>query len=155
MLTRVKCSLIQRLLIPSAETLSIVQCYVRTIKTLLYLDPSAVLLTGVSPTLAEYLQQNRPDTLRTIVTQLTQAALSDDPEAAQSDLLLSELQKYARSRHQSVTNGIILFIARKPLGKIETQTMRAATKKTRTDRGTPSLFIFNQGRTVNLNLWTY
>jgi anaphase-promoting complex subunit 2 len=87
-----KQSLKQRLLIPSAETLSIVQCYVRTIKTLLYLDPSAVLLAGVSATLAEYLQQNRPDTLRTIVTQLTQAALSDDPEAAQSDLLLSELQ---------------------------------------------------------------
>jgi hypothetical protein len=90
-------SLKQRLLIPSAETLSIVQCYVRTIKTLLYLDPSAVLLAGVSATLAEYLQQNRPDTLRTIVTQLTQAALSDDPEAAQSDLLLSELQKCVQS----------------------------------------------------------
>lgn len=73
------------------------QCYVRTIKTLLYLDPSAVLLAGVSATLAEYLQQNRPDTLRTIVTQLTQAALSDDPEAAQSDLLLSELQKCVQS----------------------------------------------------------
>ena len=69
-----------RLLKPGADTANIIQVYICAIKALRQLDPSGVTLEAVSDRVRNYLKA-RPDTVRQIVTSLT------DPET--SDLLES------------------------------------------------------------------
>jgi len=59
-----------RLLHAGASTVDIVQQYIGTIKTLLELDPSGVVLELVSPPVKEYLRE-RKDTIRCVVTMMT------------------------------------------------------------------------------------
>ena len=65
-----------RLLKPGADTANIIQVYVSAIKALRQLDPSGVTLEAVSDRVRTYLKA-RPDTIRQIVTSLT------DPETSE------------------------------------------------------------------------
>ena len=65
-----------RLLKPGADTANIIQVYVSAIKALRQLDPSGVTLDAVSDRVRSYLKA-RPDTVRQIITALT------DPETSE------------------------------------------------------------------------
>jgi anaphase-promoting complex subunit 2 len=65
-----------RLLLPGVDTANIIQVYVSAIKALSCLDPSGVKLEAVSERVRAYLKA-RPDTIRQIVTSLT------DPETSE------------------------------------------------------------------------
>jgi anaphase-promoting complex subunit 2 len=73
----------KRLLHPGASTLQIVEMYVLMIRTLRILDPSDLLLTYVASPVRAYLK-SRKDTVRCVVTSLSQGSESD---------LYSELRK--------------------------------------------------------------
>lgn len=82
-----------RLLHAGASTVDIVQQYIGTIKTLLELDPSGVVLELVSGPIKEYLRE-RKDTIRCVVTMLT-----DDGGGGEGDgegALYAELGRLAR-----------------------------------------------------------
>ena len=65
-----------RLLKPGADTANIIQVYVSAIKALRHLDPTGVTLEAVSDRVRTYLKA-RPDTIRQIVTSLTDPETSD------------------------------------------------------------------------------
>ncbi|KAL1514528.1 hypothetical protein AB1Y20_003625 [Prymnesium parvum] len=73
----------QRLLKPGTDTSKIIQVYVSAIKALRHLDPSGVTLESVSEPVRTYLKA-RPDTIRKIVTSLTDP---DDSAATLVELL--------------------------------------------------------------------
>jgi anaphase-promoting complex subunit 2 len=76
-----------RLLKPGADTAGIIQVYVSAIKALHQLDPTGVTLEAVSEPVRNYLKA-RPDTIRQIVTSLTDPETSEilEPSAtAQGD----------------------------------------------------------------------
>jgi len=61
----------RRLLIPGANTKSVIAVYIKTIKALRLVDPRGVLLEAISGPIKEYLK-SRKDTIRCIVTALTE-----------------------------------------------------------------------------------
>jgi len=67
---QLKSQLQKRLLHPGANTAQIIDVYVSTIKVLRIIDPTDVLLEAVANPVKQYLQ-NRKDTVRCIVTSLT------------------------------------------------------------------------------------
>ncbi len=67
---------LQRLLHPGANTSTILDVYISTIKALRLLDPAGVLLEAISEPIKAYLCK-RPDTVRCIVTSLTDDANSE------------------------------------------------------------------------------
>ena len=82
-----------RLLHAGASTVDIVQQYIGTIKTLLELDPSGVVLEIVSGPIKEYLRE-RKDTIRCVVTMLTDDG--GDGEGDSEGALYAELGRLAR-----------------------------------------------------------
>ena len=83
-----------RLLHAGASTVDIVQQYIGTIKTLLELDPSGVVLELVSGPVKEYLRE-RKDTIRCVVTMLTDDGGEDGGEGGEGALYV-ELGRLAR-----------------------------------------------------------
>jgi anaphase-promoting complex subunit 2 len=73
-----------RLLKPGADTANIIQVYVSAIKALRQLDPTGVTLEAVSDRVRTYLKA-RADTIRQIVTSLTDPETSELLEPAGSD----------------------------------------------------------------------
>ncbi len=69
-------SIDQRLLMPGADTANIIQVYVSAIKALRHLDPTGVTLESISERVRTYLKA-RPDTIRQIVTSLTEPEASE------------------------------------------------------------------------------
>ena len=61
----------KRLLIPGANTKSVIAVYIKTIKAMRLVDPRGVLLEAISPPIKNYLK-SRKDTIRCIVTALTE-----------------------------------------------------------------------------------
>ena len=82
-----------RLLHAGASTVDIVQQYIGTIKTLLELDPSGVVLELVSGPIKEYLRE-RKDTIRCVVTMLTDDGGDGDGDG--EGALYAELGRLAR-----------------------------------------------------------
>ena len=82
-----------RLLHAGASTVDIVQQYIGTIKTLLELDPSGVVLELVSRPVKEYLRE-RKDTIRCVVTMLTDDGGGDNADG--EGALYAELGRLAR-----------------------------------------------------------
>jgi len=93
-----------RLLHAGASTVDIVQQYIGTIKTLLELDPSGVVLDLVSEPVKEYLRE-RKDTIRCVVTMLTDDGGGDhgDGEGA----LYAELGRLARGETVEVAESSV------------------------------------------------
>ncbi|XP_029730420.2 anaphase-promoting complex subunit 2 [Aedes albopictus] len=88
-----KCTLNNKLLHPGVDTPDILTGYVAAIKALRYLDPTGVLLQTITEPVKEYLR-NRPDTVRCVVTGLTEEGSSDlSDELARSE--------YARAKASS------------------------------------------------------
>ncbi|DBA88589.1 hypothetical protein WJX77_003031 [Trebouxia sp. C0004] len=81
----------ERLLHAGAATSDIIEQYVSTIKTLREVDPTAVLLEAVAEDIREYLRSRR-DTIRCIVTMLTDDSAGANPEA-EGESLFEELKR--------------------------------------------------------------
>ncbi|XP_055627556.1 anaphase-promoting complex subunit 2 [Toxorhynchites rutilus septentrionalis] len=81
----VKQTLETKLLHPGVDTPDILTGYVAAIKTLRHLDPSGVFLQTITEPVKEYLR-SRPDTVRCVVTSLTEEGCSDlSDELAKSE----------------------------------------------------------------------
>lgn len=81
----VKGTLESKLLHPGVDTPDILTGYVAAIKTLRHLDPTGVLLQTITEPVKEYLR-SRPDTVRCVVTGLTEEGCSDlSEELAKSE----------------------------------------------------------------------
>jgi hypothetical protein len=70
LVSALKASNTTRLLHPGAETTDIISQYVSTIRCLRIVDPPGVLLQKVSEPIRRFLKNNRPDTIRCIVSAL-------------------------------------------------------------------------------------
>ncbi|XP_058836791.1 anaphase-promoting complex subunit 2 [Topomyia yanbarensis] len=87
---KVKHTLESKLLHPGVDTPDILTGYVAAIKTLRHLDPTGVLLQTITEPIKEYLR-SRPDTVRCVVTGLTEEGCSDlSEELAKSEHLKSK-----------------------------------------------------------------
>lgn len=83
----------ERLLHAGAATSDIIEQYVSTIKTLREVDPTAVLLEAVGEDIREYLRSRR-DTIRCIVTMLTDDSAGEDAEGEPAgESLFEELKR--------------------------------------------------------------
>lgn len=85
-----KCSLERRLLHPGVNTADILTGYVAAIKAIRHLDPSGVLLETITEPVKQYMQ-SRTDTVRCVVTALTEEGPTDlGEELAKSEALAEE-----------------------------------------------------------------
>ena len=78
-----------RLLRPGAHTSNIIQVYVSAIRALRRLDPSGITLEAVSESMRAYLKA-RPDTVRQIVTSLTDPHSSELLEPSEANEMVQE-----------------------------------------------------------------
>ena len=93
-----------RLLHAGASTVDIVQQYIGTIKTLLELDPSGVVLELVSDPIKEYLRE-RKDTIRCVVTMLTDDGGDGDGDG--EGALYVELGRLARGESMEIVESSV------------------------------------------------
>lgn len=85
-----KRSLERRLLHPGVNTADILTGYVAAIKAIRHLDPSGVLLETITEPVKQYMQ-SRSDTVRCVVTALTEEGPTDlGEELAKSETLAEE-----------------------------------------------------------------
>ena len=93
-----------RLLHAGASTVDIIQQYIGTIKTLLELDPSGVVLELVSDPIKEYLRE-RKDTIRCVVTMLTDDGGDGDGDG--EGALYVELGRLARGESMEIVESSV------------------------------------------------